>query len=486
MKQVIIIGAGAAGLMCAAAAAEKGLRVLVLEKNEKAGKKIYITGKGRCNLTNDCETSAFFEHVVHNPKFLYSAVYGFDQTQTKAFFKEQGCPLKTERGQRVFPVSDHASDVTKALTGYLKKHAVQIRYHAQVSDLLLEDGAVGGVILSNGEKLRADYVVICTGGLSYPSTGSTGDGYRLAVQAGHSIQKTAPSLVPFTVEDMRWCTLQGLALKNVAVRILPRDAQIQEVQAEDTKIRETQGEEGKRKEALQTAFIDPAETVIPEQGKSKKAKCCNGKASKKKYKPVYEGFGEMLFTHFGISGPLLLTASSYCDFDKFPQGFVMEMDLKPAITEEELTERLKREFAAAPQKQFGNAIGSLFPSRLAEVMASLSDIDKERMAGRISEKEITEFVRLVKKVPIVLTGTRDYPEAIVTRGGVSVKEVNPSTMESKLVKGLYFAGEVLDVDAVTGGYNLQIAWSTGRLAGMSIKEDAAANSSHNDKLHPVV
>ncbi len=433
MNQVIVIGAGAAGLMCAAAAAQRGLQVLLLEKNEKAGKKIYITGKGRCNVTNDCETSAFFEHVVHNPKFLYSAVYGFDQTQTKQFFEQQGCSLKTERGQRVFPVSDHASDVTKALTGYLKKHSVQIRYHAQVSELLLEGNAVRGVILTNGEEIRADQVVICTGGLSYPSTGSTGDGYKLAMQAGHHIQKTAPSLVPFTVEDEQWCTLQGLALKNVAVRILPRQAPCADAQQ--------------------------AEAVAETPKK---------KTSKKKNKPVYEGFGEMLFTHFGISGPLLLTASSYCDFDKYPQGFVMEMDLKPAITQEELTERLKREFAAAPQKQFGNAICSLFPSRLAGVMASLSAIDEQRMAGRISEKEITEFVNLVKKVPIVLTGTRDYPEAIVTRGGVSVKEVNPSTMESRLVKGLYFAGEVLDVDAVTGGYNLQIAWSTGHLAGTSI------------------
>lgn len=437
MNQVIVIGAGAAGLMCAAAAAQRGLKVLLLEKNEKAGKKIYITGKGRCNVTNDCETSAFFEHVVHNTKFLYSAVYGFDQTQTKQFFEQQGCTLKTERGQRVFPVSDHASDVTKALTGYLKKHSVQIRYHAQVSKLLLEENAVRGVILTNGEEIRANQVVICTGGLSYPSTGSTGDGYKLAMQAGHHIQKTAPSLVPFTVEDEQWCTLQGLALKNVAVRILPGQAPCADAQQAEA----------------------AAET--PKK-----------KASKKKNKPVYEGFGEMLFTHFGISGPLLLTASSYCDFDKYPQGFVMEMDLKPAITQEELTERLKKEFAAAPQKQFGNAICSLFPSRLAGVMASLSAIDEQRMAGRISEKEITEFVNLVKKVPIVLTGTRDYPEAIVTRGGVSVKEVNPSTMESRLVKGLYFAGEVLDVDAVTGGYNLQIAWSTGHLAGTSIGIEA--------------
>ncbi len=425
MEQVIVIGAGAAGLMCAAAAAGRDLRVLLLEKNEKAGKKIYITGKGRCNVTNDCDTAEFFEHVVRNPKFLYSAVYGFDQTQTKQFFEEQGCPLKTERGQRVFPVSDHASDITKALTGYLRKHGVQIRYHAQVANLLLKEDTVQGVVLTNGEEIRSDRVVICTGGLSYPSTGSTGDGYQFAMQAGHHIEKTAPSLVPFTVEDSRWCSLQGLALKNVAVRILP--------------IRE--------------------ETETGQQ---------TGRSSKKKNKPVYEGFGEMLFTHFGISGPLLLTASAYCDFDKFPRGFMMEMDLKPAITEEELIERLKREFTAAPQKQFGNAICSLFPSRLAGVMASLSAIEEQRMAGRISEKEITEFVRLVKKVPIVLTGTRDYPEAIVTRGGVSVKEVNPSTMESKLVKGLYFAGEVLDTDGVTGGFNLQIAWSTGHLAGMNV------------------
>ncbi|MDO4286008.1 MAG: NAD(P)/FAD-dependent oxidoreductase [Eubacteriales bacterium] len=451
MSKVIVIGAGAAGLMCAAAAASQGHRVTVYEKNEKAGKKIYITGKGRCNLTNDCEPEEFLARVARNPKFLYSALYGFDQRRTMAFFEENGCRLKTERGQRVFPVSDHASDVTRALTECLRRQGVSVRYRTEVASLLLaepgtETCRVQGVILRDGTQVKADAVVICTGGLSYPSTGSTGDGYRMAREAGHTILPTAPSLVPLTVAQEEWLSLQGLALKNVSVRVTPRPEKAEEPE----QIRET------------PAAVETSDGV-QEKGKGKSRK--NGK----KVKPVYTGFGELLFTHFGISGPLMLSASAYCDFARYPQGFLMELDLKPAVTEEELTQRLMREFALSPNKQFRNAILTLFPARLAERMAELAPFEAARSVHTLQEGEIRRFVKLVKAVPIELTGTRDYPEAVITRGGVSVREINPSTMESRRAQGLYFAGEVIDVDALTGGFNLQIAWSTGHLAGESIR-----------------
>jgi flavoprotein, HI0933 family len=412
MRKVIVIGAGAAGMMAAAAAAQNGCRVVLVEKNEKPGRKLFITGKGRCNLTNACKMEELFENVVTNPKFLYSAFYGFDNRRTMEWFEAAGCPLKTERGERVFPVSDHSSDVTGALVRQLKKQKVELRLGTAVTELVMakeEAGsAVTGVRMADGTEEKADAVIVATGGLSYPLTGSTGDGYRLAEQAGHTVKPTFPALVPLVLQET-WCReLQGLALKNVAV-----------------------------------SFVQ------------------DGK------KAFYEGFGEMLFTHFGVSGPLILSASSYYAGRKKKGDVKLHLDLKPALTAEQLDKRLLRDFEENKNKQFKNSLGGLFPSKLIPVMVRLSGIDGDKKVHEITKAERQRFAGLIKDVEMTVAGTRDYAEAVITRGGGHIKEVNPSTMESKKAKGLYFAGEVLDVDALTGGFNLQIAWSTGYEAGIS-------------------
>lgn len=415
MSRVIVIGAGAAGMMAALRAAECGAQVIVLEKNEKMGKKIYITGKGRCNLTNACDTEALFAHVTRNAKFLYSAFYGFSNFMVMDFFEHNGCPLKTERGERVFPVSDHASDVIRTLERTLREKQVQIRLHTEVREVLQEEDKITGVVLKNGERIAADAVVIATGGLSYPTTGSTGDGYQMAEKLGHSIAELSPSLVPFEVAGKYPQELQGLSLKNVSVALH-----------------------------------------------------CEGNA-----KPLYQGFGEMLFTHFGLSGPLILSASCYYHDtkDKNSKCYIT-LDLKPSLTEEQLDKRILRDFTENQNKQFKNVLGGLFPSKLIHVMIELSGISPDKAVNEITKEERKQFVSVIKNWKLEVRGTRDYAEAIVTRGGIRVKEVNPSTMESRKVKGLYFAGEVLDLDALTGGFNLQIAWSTGYLAG----EHAAVTS----------
>lgn len=416
MKSVVIIGAGAAGLMAASAACACGHRVTVLEKNEKAGKKIYITGKGRCNLTNACDTAEFFDHVVSNPKFLYSSIYDFDHTAVMDYFESRGCRLKTERGQRVFPESDHASDVTRTLVEDIRARGGRIRYHQTVSEILVEKdpqtgaGKAAGVRLEDGSVMKSDAVIIATGGMSYASTGSTGDGYRFARECGHTVTACRPSLVPFTVKEAWPLELQGLALKNVAVKI----------------------------------------------------------PSGRKGKPLFEGFGELLFTHFGISGPLVLTASTVCDFEAHPEGYTLFLDLKPAIPEDELEARIIQLFAEVPSRQFAHAIRPLFPQRLADVMPAVTGIDAARTAKSFTAPEIRKLAECIRAVPLTVTGNRGFTEAVITKGGVSTKEIDPSTMESRLISGLYFAGEVIDVDAVTGGFNLQIAWSTGHLAGASI------------------
>lgn len=408
MSKVIVVGGGAAGMMAAIAASEQGHCVTLLEQNEKLGKKIYITGKGRCNVTNACETDKFFENMVSNPKFLYSAFYDFDNNRMMAFLEEAGCPLKIERGERVFPVSDHSSDVIAALRRVLEKKHVEIRLHTKVKTLWTEDGHIRGVVLNNGQREEADAVILATGGLSYPTTGSTGDGYRMAQEAGHTIKECSPSLVPFeTVED--WCKeLQGLSLKNVNLTMY------------------------------------------------------DGK------KQMYQGFGEMLFTHFGVSGPLVLSASSFYGKCRQKEDVSLVLDLKPALSDEQLDKRVLRDFEEARNKQFKNALNGLFPAKLVPVMTALSGIEPEKKVHEITKEERRYMVYLIKHLTMKVKGTRDYNEAIITRGGVHVKEVNPSTMQSKLVEGLYFAGEILDLDALTGGFNLQIAWSTGHLAGASI------------------
>ena len=409
MSKVIVIGGGAAGMMAAIAAAEHGHHVLLLEKNEKLGKKIYITGKGRCNVTNACEMDKLFENMVSNPKFMYSAFYDYTNMQVMELLQEAGCPLKTERGERVFPVSDHSSDIIAAFERILRKRNVNIQLHTTVQSIRTQDGHVTGVLLSDGRKQDADAVVVATGGLSYPTTGSTGDGYRMAQELGHTMKECTPALVPMEIRK-EWCRqLQGLSLKNVTLTML-----------------------------------------------------CGGKR-------IYEGFGEMLFTHFGISGPLVLSASSFYGKCKDKSQVSVRIDLKPALSEEQLDKRILRDFEQNSNKQFKNVIGSLYPAKLVPVMIALSGIDGDKKIHEITKEERKNLLDVTKHLTMQVDGLRDYNEAIITQGGIRVKEVNPSTLESRLVYGLYFAGEVLDLDALTGGFNLQIAWSTGHLAGSSIE-----------------
>ncbi len=408
MSRVIVIGGGAAGMMAAYAAASCGHSVVLLEQNEKLGKKLFITGKGRCNVTNACEREKLFENVVSNPKFLYSAFSEFDNGDLMELLRRAGCPLKVERGERVFPVSDHASDVTAALTRLLKERGVEVRLHVKVKEISAADGRVTGALLANGQYIRADAVVLATGGLSYPTTGSRGDGHRIAEGLGHTLKTCTPALTPMETAE-QWCTsLQGLSLKNVTLTMR-----------------------------------------------------CGGKQ-------IWSGFGEMLFTHFGISGPLVLSASSYYGKCKDKTAVTTAVDLKPALTMEQLDRRILRDFEENRNKQFKNVIGSLYPSRLVPVMILLSGIDGEKKIHEVTRQERSRLAEVTKNLTMRVTGLRDFAEAIITQGGIRVKEVNPSTMESKIVQGLYPVGELLDLDAVTGGFNLQIAWSTGYLAGRSI------------------
>lgn len=394
-------------MLAAIVSARNGEQVSLLEKNEKLGKKLFITGKGRCNLTNACDMEDLFRNIVTNHKFLYSSLYGFDNISTMSFFEELGLRLKTERGNRVFPESDHSSDVIRILEKELHNQKVQIKLRTEVKEVLIRDDIVQGVLLANGNKLKADRVIIATGGLSYPGTGSTGDGYRFAKAAGHTIRACSPSLVPMTTKEV-WCRdIMGLTLKNVAVSLY-----------------------------------------------------C-GK------KNIYEGFGEMLFTHFGVSGPLILSASAYIG-EYLEEALLLKIDLKPALSETQLDERLQRDFFRYQNRRLQNAMDDLLPKKLIPIVIMCSRIPADKKVNVLTKEERLHLVQTLKGLPLHITGCRDYKEAIITRGGVHVKEINPQTMESKLVKGLYFAGEVLDVDALTGGFNLQIAWSTGYAAGMGM------------------
>ena len=410
MARVIVIGAGAAGMMAAVAAAQNGHEVKVLEQNEKAGKKIYITGKGRCNLTNACDTQEFLDHVCTNRKFLFSSFYGFTNQDTMAFFEECGLKIKTERGDRVFPVSDHASDVIAALVRKMRAEKVAVEYNTRVRRILgLRDGAVSGVETDKGRKYQADAVIVCTGGFSYQSTGSTGDGYRFAADAGHTVTDRSPSLVPLEVEEISTVQeLQGLSLKNVSLKIT------------------------------------------------------DGK------KVLYDEFGEMMFTHFGITGPLVLTASTCIQKQLKEHPLRAVIDLKPALTQQQLDARFLREFSSGINRQIRHVVGTIYPSKLVPVILKMSGIEPTRAVNSITKEERSALLERTKAFPLTITKLRGWNEAVITRGGVAVKEISPDTMESKLVKGLYFAGEVLDTDAVTGGFNLQIAWSTGRAAGRGV------------------
>lgn len=414
MSHVIVVGGGAAGMFAAIAAAKNGHQVTLYEKNEKLGKKIFITGKGRCNITNAADMEELFDAVVTNSKFLYSSFYGYTNQNVIDFFEDAGVPVKIERGNRVFPISDHSSDVIRALEREMKKVGVKVCLNTEVKSVEAEKGKFNKVVLKDTTTQTADACIVATGGLSYRSTGSTGDGFRFAENVGHKVTQCFPSLVPMETKEPWICELQGLSLRNVEAKIL------------------------------------------------------DGK------KELYKDFGEMLFTHFGVSGPLIISASSYVGkkfMDKNGQKkeLTLEIDLKPALTEEQLDQRVLRDFEENHNRQFKNAITKLFPTKLIPVMLELSGIDPEKKVNSIEKEERKQFVHLIKHFRMTLTGLRDYPEAIITKGGVHVKEIDPGTMESKLVKGLYFAGEVLDLDALTGGFNLQIAWSTGYAAGNAIQ-----------------
>lgn len=414
MSKIIVIGGGPAGMFAAIAAAEASAsnEVILLEKNEKLGKKLFITGKGRCNITNASDMEVLFSNVMSNAKFLYSAFYTYDNMRVIDFFERNGLHTKVERGNRVFPVSDHSSDVIATLNRVLKEKKVKIMLHTEVGQILTQEEEDGtktavGVELKDQTTIMADRVIIATGGFSYQTTGSTGDGYRFAEETGHTVTEISPALVPFYAKEEYVTRLQGLSLKNVEVRIY------------------------------------------------------DGK------KLLYEEFGEMLFTHFGVSGPLILSASAALKPAQTKKELVMKIDLKPAVSEEQLDKRLLREFEEAKNKQFKNAVAGLFPAKMTPIMIEVSGIDPEKKVNEVTKEERHTFISLIKAFPMTLCGLRDFNEAIITKGGVKVKEIDPSTMESKRTRHLYFCGEVLDLDAMTGGYNLQIAWSTGYLAGNS-------------------
>lgn len=404
--KTIIIGAGPAGIMAAISAANNGDDVVLLEKNEKIGKKLFITGKGRCNVTNACSRDEFFENVVSNPKFLYSAFSQFNNEDLMRLIEDNGTPLKTERGNRVFPVSDHSSDIIKALNNALKNAHVDIKLNTSIKSILFDSQRVAGVRTDNGEIIKGDKVIVATGGISYKSTGSTGDGLRWAGESGHRISSLKPALVPLETKEKWPSELTGLSLKNVTLSLFIKD--------------------------------------------------------KLKYKEM----GEMLFTHFGISGPLVLTSSSIlaCSDEKDVKVFI---DLKPALSDEEFDARLIRELQEGNKKDLKNILGNIYPVKLGLKICELAGVDIYKKCNELTKEERKKILEYTKRLPLNIKGTRDYDEAIITHGGVSVKDINPKTMESKLIKGLYFAGEVMDVDAFTGGFNLQIAFSTGYLAGIS-------------------
>ena len=405
--RVLVVGGGPAGMMAAIQAAKQGNTVTLLEQNEKLGKKLFITGKGRCNVTNDCDVTELFDSVVSNKKFLYSAFYSFSNQDVKDFFEEQGLRLKVERGRRVFPASDKSSDVIKALGNALKKLEVKIRLRTRVDQVLTENDIVCGVRLSDGECLNADKVILATGGVSYKSTGSDGSGLVMAEKLGHQVTKLRPGLVGMCTKEAWVRDMQGLTLKNVAVSI------------------------GKK------------------QGK----------------KPLYEDFGELLFTHYGVSGPMILSASSRLGDELEKEDLYIKIDLKPALSKEQLDSRILRDFEERKNADLSNAKVHLLPKSMIPVMLHVCGLDPAKKVNEVTRGEREQLVKGMKEFPLTINGLRDIQEAIITRGGVTVKEVDPSTMESKIVKNLYLAGEMLDLDALTGGYNLQIAWSTGYLAG---------------------
>ncbi len=408
--KVIVVGGGAAGMMAAAAASQTGAQVLLVEKNEKLGKKLFITGKGRCNLTNACDPDAFFGNVITNPKFMFSSFYGFSNDAVMEYFESLGCGLKTERGDRVFPVSDKSSDVIKALERTIRDNGVTVKLNTKLERIELSNGQVSGIVTDRDGKIAADRVILALGGVSYPGCGASDDTFRIADALDIRVKEAEPSLVPLVAGEEWVPKLQGLSLKNVTVRLYI----------------------GNRK--------------------------------------IYEGFGEMLFTHFGVSGPVILSASAHIMEKMYGQDPVIHIDLKPALDHKQLDERVRRDFSSVMNRQFCNSLDKLLPSKLIPVIVDLSGIDGRKRVNEVTREERERLVKLIKDLKLHITGNRGFDEAIITRGGISVKEIDPSTMESKKIPGLYFAGEMIDVDALTGGFNLQIAWSTGHLAGICAGE----------------
>ncbi len=408
----VVVGGGPAGMMAAVSAAENGNRVTLIEQNEKLGKKLFLTGKGRCNITNACPVEELFYNIVTNPKFLYSAFYDFDNSATVDFFKDNRLAVKTERGRRIFPQSDHSSDVIKTLRVRLEELGVKVLLNTKVTDLIVEnDGPqsiIAGVILNKESQktiLRSDAVILATGGESYPSTGSDGSFFSVIEKMGIKITERQPSLVPFVCRDSIITDMQGLSLKNVGVTV--RSAK----------------------------------------------------------RELYSGFGEMLFTHFGMSGPLILSASAFVKEKDYKDGLTVCIDLKPALSAKELDDRIVRDFDENRNRNFSNSLGKLLPGKMITAVIKKSGIDPAKKINAITKQERSRLCEVIKCFETKVFGNRGFDEAIITRGGVSVKEIDPSTMESRKVRGLFFAGEMIDVDALTGGFNLQIAWSTGHLSG---------------------
>ena len=415
MSNVCVIGGGAAGMMAAVTAAEAGNKVTLLEKNEKLGKKLYITGKGRCNLTNASDEENIFNNILKNKKFMYSALYSFNSDNVCDFFKSYGLEIKVERGNRVFPASDKSSDVISTLAKALKKTGAEVCLNSRVADIVCKENnndkyekKIDYIILDNKEKLYFDKIIVATGGVSYQSTGSDGWGIDQAEKLGLKTVDLLPGLVPFNIKEEFVKDLQGLSLRNVSLEI------------------------------------------------------------KSKNKSVYKDFGEMLFTHFGISGPLVISASSVVNRLKSKEDLKIYIDLKPALSPEELDKRILRDFDEFKNKSFKNSLDKLLPKKLIPVIINLSGINPDKKVNEVSKKERNSLTSLLKNFEMTFSGLRGFNEAIITCGGISVNEINPATMESKKVENLFFCGEMIDVDAFTGGYNLQIAWSTGRLAGLSV------------------
>lgn len=409
MSKVVVIGAGPAGIMAAITAAKKH-EVILLEKNEKIGKKLFITGKGRCNITNAKDINDFFDYIPGNPSFLYSALYSFTNEDTMNLFSRLGVKLKIERGERVFPESDKSSDIINALHNELMNSGVTLCLNSSVKKVYADNNIIRQVELQDSSIIKGDYFIFCTGGLSYPRTGSTGDGLNFARKLGHKIIETKPSLVPIVIEDEWVKELQGLSLKNVELKIIDN----------------------------------------------------------KSNKTIYKEFGEMLFTHYGISGPIVLSASSVIQNNL---SLSASINLKPALSHEELDKRIQKDFGLYSNKAFKNALNDLLPSKLINVVIKLSGINEDKKVNLITREERKALVFLLQNFSMKINGLRPIEEAIVTAGGVDTKQIDPSTMKSKLIRNLYFAGEVIDVDAFTGGYNIQIALSTGFLAGSKVGEN---------------